>query len=148
MKHNYLRGQVGHEQTPIGITALLEPSHIGRVVHPLQGQVVLAHERGQVVEGFQAHLVRGPDVAVLPRAAGVNDRDRSARRAVGELVRRIRGVVAPREMAHVQRLGGRLDDGKGGGNGQGPAHDDVGEEDCNGLHPVVFVSSADESVGV
>lgn len=80
--------EVGHLLAALGVAPLQEAEDVGGVVDALDGELGGADERRQIVQEQGADVARGADVAVLRRAARVDDGHGPARRAVGELVGR------------------------------------------------------------
>lgn len=134
----YAADEVGHRGAACRITTGQEATDAGGVRNALDGELAgAADTAGDLVEEQRANGGGVANVACLRGAAGVDDADRAAGGAVGELVVRAAAVLALGDGVLLERnTAGGFRDGEGlwvgdGGRGGGcesTAHESEGEE--------------------
>lgn len=134
----YAADEVGHRGAACRITTGQEATDAGGVRNALDGELAgAADTAGDLVEEQRANGGGVANVACLRGAAGVDDADRAAGGAVGELVVRAAAVLALGDGVLLERntTGGFRDgeglwvgDGGRGGGCESTAHESEGEE--------------------
>ena len=90
----YLVDQVEHGGSTIGITTSKEAEDVGRVSNALDSELAGSTQTaGKSIEEGRTLTVSRADVTLLSSAASIDDGDRAARGAIGELVVGVASVL-------------------------------------------------------